>query len=264
MSDNIYLGDRELTYQDARDLCDFISERKGIWEGVPVPITDQPVTLYDGHPMASVYRKIDGVGLDIIVGGPALGDEYVEEVVNEWFSRKLNATITVWKATAPGKPTKYFHTKLVHSPDGSMYRLMYWLSSIGAVDAWDLDAEHRARDKLASLLLPHQWRSYDLTGAFLEHSSRSGLTYLFRRLRPTVVMSPRWPERGEAPTRRDESMRMLAVLCRHPVGYYQHTWAGCMVPTDDVIAHLLWMRGDEANYWGKANQHEPWTPEAGI
>lgn len=34
-----------------------------------------------------------------------------------------------------------------------------------------------------------------------------------------------------------------------------------MVPTDDIIAHLIMMRGDERSYWSKANQH---APEAGL
>jgi hypothetical protein len=50
----------------------------------------------------------------------------------------------------------------------------------------------------------------------------------------------------------------------HPLGYYGRSWAGCMVPTDDVIAHLLFMRGDEARFWGQCNHHEPWRPEAGL
>jgi hypothetical protein len=37
-----------------------------------------------------------------------------------------------------------------------------------------------------------------------------------------------------------------------------------MVPTDDVIAHLLFMRGDEAGYWGQANHHSASAPEAGL
>jgi hypothetical protein len=37
-----------------------------------------------------------------------------------------------------------------------------------------------------------------------------------------------------------------------------------MCPTDDVIAHLMLMRGDEALLWRKANQHPSWVPESGI
>ena len=59
-------------------------------------------------------------------------------------------------------------------------------------------------------------------------------------------------------------MRCLAVLCLHPIGYYANSWAGCMVPSDDVIAALAMMRGDEAMFWGKAVKHEPHEPEAGL
>lgn len=37
-----------------------------------------------------------------------------------------------------------------------------------------------------------------------------------------------------------------------------------MVPTDDVIAHLLLMRGDERLFWRRANQHHPLDPESGL
>lgn len=139
-----------------------------------------------------------------------------------------------------------------------MDRLGFWLRTMSAADAWSLDAEATARDKLQGLLNERQWRSYDLTGAFFETSPRSKVSYLFRRLRPTVALSPRWDQPGV------DSMRCLAVLCLHPVGYYQRSWAGCMTPTDDVIAHLLFMRGDEAGFWGKAVQHDPSEPEAGL
>jgi hypothetical protein len=37
-----------------------------------------------------------------------------------------------------------------------------------------------------------------------------------------------------------------------------------MCPTDDVIAHLALMRGDEAMFWRRCNQHPPYRPEAGL
>lgn len=37
-----------------------------------------------------------------------------------------------------------------------------------------------------------------------------------------------------------------------------------MTPTDDVIAHLTLMRGDEPMFWRRANQHGPDRPEAGL
>ena len=77
----------------------------------------------------------------------------------------------------------------------------------------------------------------------------------FRRLKPTVAISLKGT---------DKSPRILCALCLHPIAYYEDSWAGAMCPTDDVIAHLALMRGDEAMYWRRANQHPPWRPEAGL
>jgi hypothetical protein len=56
----------------------------------------------------------------------------------------------------------------------------------------------------------------------------------------------------------------LCALCLHPIGYYGDTWAGVMCPTDEVIAHLLMMRGSEEKYWANANQHPIDHPAAGV
>jgi hypothetical protein len=39
------------------------------------------------------------------------------------------------------------------------------------------------------------------------------------------------------------------TLCMHPIAYYEDSWAGAMCPTDDVIAALMMMRGDEPMFW---------------
>lgn len=59
-------------------------------------------------------------------------------------------------------------------------------------------------------------------------------------------------------------MRILCCLCMRPIAYYADSWAGAMCPTDDVIAHLALMRGDEAMFWRRCNQHPPYRPEAGL
>ena len=43
-----------------------------------------------------------------------------------------------------------------------------------------------------------------------------------------------------------------------------NSWAGAMCPTDDVLAHLMLMRGDEAMFWRRANQHAAIDPLAGL
>jgi hypothetical protein len=39
------------------------------------------------------------------------------------------------------------------------------------------------------------------------------------------------------------------------MGRYDGTFAGVMPPTDEVVADLLAMRGDEHFFWRKSNQH---------
>ncbi|MEG3807020.1 hypothetical protein DBT53_004480, partial [Aerococcus mictus] len=100
--------------------------------------------------------------------------------------------------------------------------------------AWGIEQESKAVQTLGTLLRHHIFKSYLLTGMFLETSKRSGLTYVFRRLRPTIVLDAK-----------GDHITVRCCLCMHPIGYYEGTWAGAMTPTDDVIAHLMMMRGDE-------------------
>lgn len=254
---------------------DRVSDHNDDWQGTPVHLPDHPVRLNDRHPLRDLYRELDGPPTpEILIGGPseehdpdATVEDLVaraversmdeEECVNHWHSRVRNADVYIFHRKPSGRA---FALVAPRSPDGSMARFDLWMQTMGASDAWSLDAEYTAREKLYGLLNPHQWRTYDLTGAFVETSPRSGLSYVFRRLRPTVALTPRWPWFRH----QGETMRMLAVLCMHPIGYYDRSWAGCLVPTDDVISHLLFMRGDEAGFWKEANQHDPAQPEAGL
>lgn len=110
---------------------------------------------------------------------------------------------------------------------------------------------------LGTMIRHRQMKQYVLTGMFPERSLRSGVTYIFRRLKPTIAIAP---ARGND----EESMRILACLCMHPIAYYARSWAGGMCPTDDVIAHLALMRADEHLFWKRSNQHPPYLPEAGL
>ena len=243
------------SHEEARYFYDKLSDRLSDWQGVPVPLGEElPLRLHDRHPLARLLRAND-VEMRVVVGGPDV-DDPDERLLNEWYDGARNRDVLIFRR-GNGRAFALTHPR---APDRSMERLTMWLNTLGASDAWDLDAEYRAREKLRGLLSDRQWRHYDLTGSFLETSPRSQLTYLFRRLRPTVVLTPRW----KWWRRHGETMRVLAVLCLHPIGYYDRSWGGCMVPSDDVIAHLLSMRADEAYFWRKANQHEPWRPEAGL
>ncbi len=269
---------QEWDWDRYRRTFDRISDEVDDWQGTPVYLTGHRLRLNDRHPLREAYRDISdaelGPELDIIVGGPSDGAidpdadpvELVgqaleraedEEIVNHWFAAKLNCDVFIFRRRSTGRS---FAVRAPRSPDRSMDRLDLWMMTLGASDAWDMAAEHKAREKLRGLLTDRQWRHYDLTGSFLETSPRSDLVYVFRRLRPTIALTPRWPWHK---TQHDR-MRCLAVLCMHPIGYYDRSWAGCLVPSDDVIAHLLFCRADEAGYWRVANQHDARQPEAGL
>lgn len=232
---------------DVRAWCDLLSEHTNDWQGVPVPLgEDMPLVVHRDHPLFDFYRQAESV----------IDSEKADEgdpVINHWFSRQRQCDVYI--VDRDGRRSA---VTIPISPDRSMGRLDFWLRTIGACDAWDLDAEYQARDTLRAMLSKRQWMHYEMTGSFFETSPRSALTYVFRRLRPTLALSPR-NKRPE-----DDHMRCLAVLCLHPIGYYANSWAGCMVPSDDVIAHLSWVRGDEAGFWKHANQHLPSSAEAGL
>lgn len=129
------------------------------------------------------------------------------------------------------------------------------LRTLGCSDAWGLEQEEKAIATLRTLVTERQYRLYMLTGSFLEHSKRSGVMYMLRKLRPTVAIDMDHPS-GEA--------HVMCCLCMHPIAHYADSWAGAMCPTDDVIAHLMLMRADEPMYWRRATQHQAHRPEAGL
>lgn len=115
-------------------------------------------------------------------------------------------------------------------------------------------AERKAQRKLRSLVTEDAFARYVLSDNILEKSERSGVHYVIRKNHPTLAYAPV----------RDGKTRFLAALCLHPLGYYADSFAGILVPTDEVIAHLLMIRADERRYWAKAGQHRPPDPRAGI
>jgi hypothetical protein len=133
-------------------------------------------------------------------------------------------------------------------------KLTILLQTLGASRNWDHAAEARAMLKLQSMVSPTAFHYYFTTGMFLETSPRSGICYVFRRLRPTVAVR----------FTGDTYAHLLTTLCLHALGHYENTFAGVMVPTDDVMAHLLMMRADERRFWAVCNQHPPEHVTGGL
>lgn len=226
---------KRLTWDEVRDVCAFAGRYHGIAEGMPVPSTVRPLRLPKGAKM----KHLEGfmVGDEKPVAMPA-----GVKLINRWFDRIRGGEVYVWE-----------------EPDGRRLGARLRLQAIEAFrrvidtiavsqEAHTPQAEEAAQERLRTLVTPAQFKQYYLTGAFIETSHRSGVCYIFRKLAPTVAF--------RAPS------NVLAALCLHPLAYYDGLTVGGMVPTDDVIAHLCMMRGDERRFWARAEQHVYGDPAA--
>lgn len=240
-----------------------VAESRGEWAGAPIPIESGPIVLERRYP----YQGLQGLQYD--QSHPIYGFDRADvrgkrcfelcrdtpdliescETINSWYCRSHQAMILVLKHP----DGRVFHGRLYSANADN--RLWTDFKTLRACTAWKPEAEERAISKLKAHISADCFKQYSLTGGFLEHSKRSGVVYWFRRLRPTVALAnPLLPG----------GLRVLATLCLHPIGYYGGTFAGVMVPTDDVIAHLLLMRADEHFFWRKCNQHPVWSPGSGV
>ncbi len=226
-------------YAQVRNGLRMLAAERGEWAGYPLPVDGMPLVVEPTYPLAD---KLMAVGRD-----PEAHEELKREartIRNKFWSDRLRSTVVIW--SAEGGAIEWGLLPGVH-------HLAHDIMTLGASDAWGIEQEHNAV-RLLGTLVPHRiLKQYLLTGMFMERSRRSGVSYLFRRLKPTVAI------------RTDgEGTRVIAALCLHPIAYYQGSWAGAMTPTDDVVAHLMLMRGDEVMFWRRANQHHPARPEAGL
>ena len=139
-------------------------------------------------------------------------------------------------------------------------RANMWLDT-GAtrIETTLVEAEERARNKLKPMLSDRQWSTYVLTESLIERG-QSGVLYLLRKSRPTIAIRAKGPLDADS----DEDLHTIGTLCMHPMAYYQGTWAGALPPSDEVIAHLLFIRTDEYDFWKKANHIPIDDPRSGI
>lgn len=208
-----------------------IGEEKEEWAGIPMPLADEELVIDPTYRYAAVFTQKPFIG----------PSQWVER--NRFWSHHLRSTVVVGE----------FRGKVTCSVIPGVHHFVYDLRTMGCSVAWGIEQESNAIKLLGTMLRHHTFKHYLLTGMFLEKSERSGITYAFRKLRPTVALVDK-----------DGEVKILASLCMHPIGYYAQSWAGAMCPTDDVIAHLALMRGDEPMFWRRCNQHHPSRPEAGL
>jgi hypothetical protein len=239
-------------YAALRNGLRHLAQERGEWAGYPMPMTGNPLVVEPSYPGAGGVEVI-GHSAETLAEMKAEAEFSAgKTIVNRFYSSAKRANIIVWRDE---------QGKYDWGVDFKVNGMTLQLATLSAADAWGSEQEAAALQLLASHLRHRQFKQYLLTGMFMEASPRSGVHYLFRKLRPTIAASLRgghpWsPSYGE--------FKMLAALCLHPIAYYSGSWAGAMCPTDDVIAHLMLMRGDEPMFWRRANQHPPWLPEAGL
>jgi len=244
--------DSEQGFATTRRILGLIAQSDKMPEycGLPVPIPGEQLILEPRHPAAAVYAQIDakqanayGEARSFACSHSDVNEETT--LVNVFYSHKARCEIVIYRV---GDKTEWGKIPALN-------HITHDFSTMACSVAWGLDAELKAMDTLCGLIPRHLFKMYFLSGMFMETSKRSGVTYVFRRLRPTIALRPH-PHRDE--------MRILTALCLHPIGYYGESWAGAMCPTDDVMSHLLLMRADEHYFWKKANQIPPHKPNAGL
>lgn len=212
-----------------------IAEGRGDWAGIPMPMEGAQLVVEPTYPKAQELMAMCA---------PPAEDPDGLELVNKWFSRRHRRNAYIMRDRTG---------RLDWGLEPVVHHGGILLKTLGAADAWGIEQEGRAVQLLGTLLRHRAFKQYLLTGMFLETSPRSGVHYLFRKLRPTLALRDHGNE-----------TRILCALCLHPIAYYSGSWAGGMCPTDDVIAHLVLCRGDEHMFWKRANQHPPWKPQAGL
>lgn len=224
-------------------------QRQGEWAGLPMPVKGTRMVIHPSYPFAEkLSQTFDPEPVARVCRNTDVNED-AGVIRNQWNSYRDGKMLTIWRDSKG-----FFFT---HSPRQNSGTLL--MDTIGAARAWDVKAELRAMETLRRHVTEWAFNCYLMTGTFLETSPRSHVHYMFRRLRPTLAMTA-----GPDFRRGDVGVRILCALCMHPVGYYEDSWAGALVPTDDVIAHLLLMRADEHLFWKQANQHLAWAPEAGL
>jgi hypothetical protein len=224
------------------------AKRRGEWAGMPMPVKGMRMVVHPSYPFADQLNQTFCPEDQIHVCRDSDVDETISHR-NSWRSYRDGKELTIWRDSKG-----FYFTHGRRQNQGTML-----LDTLGAARSWDFQAELKAMETLKRHITEWAYQAYVMTGSFLETSPKSHVIYLFRRLRPTLALTAQPDRKG-----RDVGVRILCALCLHPIGLFDGTWAGALTPSDDVLAHLLMMRGCEAKFWAHANQHPAWAPEAGI
>ncbi|MBI3956882.1 MAG: hypothetical protein HY340_02730 [Candidatus Kerfeldbacteria bacterium] len=237
------------------EALDEMLQQRGIYHGVPLGVGAEHITTEN----PSLQQLLDRAGIQPENdepppdedGSPSDAPDWL--IVNEWKTSRAWRGAQVWVTLERHRETGRARVWLAPFIPHAL-RQQVLLDTGGMRCRYtDLQAELRAQRRLREMISDNQWHAFVLADAFLEHG-RSGVIYFLRKNRPTLAL-------GLAT---DGMYRTLGALCLHPLGYYTGTHAGVMAPSDEVIAHLLHIRGDEHFFWRKANQIPLDSPYSGV
>lgn len=242
-------GGEQISWEQLQEVFENVSEDHGCEYGIPTP----SISCDDGVRQVILAR---GVPLQQRLEHNLTVPEHQIELMRMGVSVR-NSFVKLGDMgysiiDAPGQKPQLYGKPMAG------WRMRKWFDSFSARSSSQLtaEAELKAMETLKGKLNAGQWNCYVLSGAFAERSERSDIHYIFRKGLPTLAMS--W--HGSYA----ESGRVLACLCLHPMGYYRDTHAGVMTPTDEVIAHLLFMRADEHGFWRKSGQWPASDTRSGL
>jgi len=228
---------------NAADLRNLLAECADDLGGIPLPIPGIGLDLHPAFPRARELADIFDKPREPTPTPVGLFRR------NIFWSSRRQGYVHIWSEGGELGKGGALMWKLLKGPT----RLEMDAQTMRASVAWGARQEWKAYEKLSTHIDLDRFKRYAMCGMFEETSRRSGVRYRFRRLKPTIAISDR-----------NGQERILACLCLHPIGYYKGSFGGAMVPTDDVIAHLLIMRTDEAGFWRDANHHSPDSAAAGL
>lgn len=239
-----------LTWQSLQAGIDEICARHGHMNGLPLPRLEN-----DSHQL----HMAEGGPLSWMMNLPVQRTELAEEISNR--NSKLRVRNS-WTKHGDGQVC------ILDTPEGidfieepaagtRLRKLMTDMKLRNDAVNLSAEAELKAIESLKTRVTPNQYRLYVLNGFFPERSKRSDLHYFFRKGRPTLVSS----YHGD---NRENGGKIIAALCFHPMGYYLNSHVGVMTPTDEVIAALVCMRGDEHALWKKSGQWHPADSRCGL
>lgn len=261
----------QMTWKELSKIVCGLVQEQGEWAGAPMPVENYELVVapsysyqaLNGMKWANMEDRLgmtpvepqlefeetskDATVTEVV---ETLVDIFQPQVVNSWWMPSRGGYVHVIRDRF-GKSRAYIDWEFVARPAKTVEKAFAFFE---AAEVLDGAAEMMAMDKLRSLIKPHLFNGYLIHGMILETSPRSGVTYIIRKGKPTIALRPGL----------DGNSRILCCLCMHPIGYYAGSMCGVMVPTDEVISHLILIRAKEEFFWRKANQHPSWAWEAGL